>query len=184
MHAGDTNLAIAGNSYANASEPRMPSRAELRAPTYGDLLTVAPFGNTLVTVDLTGTQILRLLEQQWEAANCAAKTGANGSGRLLQPSAGFTYIWDASKPSGAADGQGNRVVAGSMKLNGVAIEMAHTYRVTFNSFNAPGPGDNFTVVTSGANIAKSGVIDIDALVNYMKSHPNLAPPTPRITRLN
>ncbi|MBP8265153.1 MAG: bifunctional metallophosphatase/5'-nucleotidase, partial [Zoogloea sp.] len=47
------------------------------AVTYGDLLTVAPFGNTLATVDLTGAQIVRLLEQQWEAPNCSAKTGAN-----------------------------------------------------------------------------------------------------------
>lgn len=152
--------------------------------TYGDLLTVAPFGNTLVTVDLTGNQILRLLEQQWEAANCAAKTGINGCGRLLQPSAGFTYAWDALKPAGAADGQGSRVVAGSMKLNGQAMDMAKAYRVTFNSFNAPGPGDNFTIVTTGKNITNSGVIDIGAFVNYMNNHPNLAPPTPRVTRIN
>jgi 5'-nucleotidase len=62
--------------------------------------------------------------------------------------------------------------------------VAKTYRVTFNSFNAPGPGDNFSVVTAGKNITNSGVIDIDAFVAYMKAHPNLAPPTPRVTRVN
>lgn len=153
--------------------------------TYGDLLTVAPFANTLVTVDLTGAQIVRLLEQQWEQANCAAKTGINGCGRLLQPSGNFSYTWDAAQPSGAAAGTGNRVVANSLMVSGVAMDMAKTYRVTFNSFMAPGPGDNFSVVsTSGKNIAKSGVIDIDAFVSYMKAHPNLVPPAQRITRIN
>ncbi len=155
------------------------------AVTFGDLLTVAPFGNTLVTVDLTGAQIVRLLEQQWEKPNCDAKTGINGCGRLLQPSSTFTYTWDAAKPAGAADGTGDRVVAGSLKLNGVGMDLSKTYRVTFNSFQAPGPGDNFSVVTTaGKNITRSGVIDIDAFVAYMKAHPNLAPPTPRVTRLN
>lgn len=155
------------------------------AVTYGDLLTVAPFGNVLATADLTGAQIVRLLEQQWEAPNCAAKTGANGCGRMLQPSSTFSYTWDAAKPAGAADGTGNRVVAGSLKLNGTAMDMSKTYRVTFNSFMAPGPGDNFSVVTKyGTNITNSGVIDIDAFVGYMKNHPKLAPPAARITRLN
>lgn len=155
------------------------------AVTYGDLLTVAPFGNTLATVDLTGAQIVRLLEQQWEVPNCSAKTGANGCGRMLQPSSTFSYTWDASKPAGAPVGSGNRVVAGSLKLNGVAMDMGKTYRVTLNSFMAPGPGDNFSVVTtSGTNITSSGVIDIDAFVGYMKKNLNLAPPAPRITRLN
>lgn len=155
------------------------------AVTYGDLLTVAPFGNTLATVDLTGAQIVRLLEQQWEAPNCSAKTGANGCGRMLQPSSTFSYTWDASKPAGAAVGSGNRVVAGSLKLNGVTMDMSKTYRVTLNSFMAPGPGDNFSVVTtSGTNVTNSGVIDIDAFVGYMKKNLNLAPPAPRVTRLN
>jgi 5'-nucleotidase len=152
--------------------------------TFGDLLTVAPFGNKLVTVDMTGAQIVRLLEQQWEVANCSAKQGANGCGRLLQPSSTLTYTWDAAMPAGAADGQGNRVVAGSMKVAGSPIDLAKTYRVTFNSFMAPGPGDNFSMVGKGTKITDSGVMDIDAFVSYMASHPNLAPPTPRINRLN
>jgi len=152
--------------------------------TYGDLLTVAPFGNTLATVDMTGAQILRMLEQQWEASNCTAKQGTNGCGRLLQPSAGFRYTWDASKPAGAASGSGNRVVSGSVTINGKAMDLAATYRVTFNSFMAPGPGDNFAAVTQGKNVTNSGVIDIDAFVGYMKAHLNLAPPAARVTRLN
>ena len=32
--------------------------------TYGEAFTVQPFGNLLVTMDMTGEQIQRLLEQQ------------------------------------------------------------------------------------------------------------------------
>jgi len=152
--------------------------------TFGDLLTVAPFGNKLATVDLTGAQIVRLLEQQWEAANCAAKQGANGCGRLLQPSSTFTYMWDAAMPAGAPDGQGNRIVPGSLKIAGNSVDLAKTYRVTLNNFMAPGPGDNFSAVSKGTQVTDSGVIDIDAFVAYMSRHPNLAPPGPRIQRLN
>ncbi|HEY2256005.1 MAG TPA: 5'-nucleotidase C-terminal domain-containing protein, partial [Variovorax sp.] len=149
-----------------------------------DLLTVAPFGNTLVTVDLTGAQLLRLLEQQWEAPNCSAKTGANGCGRLLHPSAGFSYAWDARTPQGAPSGQGHRVVDGSMRLNGQPIAPQASYRVTVNSFMAPGAGDNFSVLTQGAHITDSGVKDIDAFVAYMQRHPRLAPPAARVQRLH
>lgn len=154
--------------------------------TYGDLLTVAPFGNDLVTVDLTGAQIIRLLEQQWEALNCAAKNGpttANGCGRMLQPSAQLTYTWDYSKPQGAADGQGARVIVNTVRIGGAPIDLTKTYRIATVSFLGQG-GDNFTVMQQGKNYTATGYKDIDAFVSYMKAHPNLAPPAKRITRLN
>lgn len=145
--------------------------------TYGDLFTVMPFGNNLVTVDLTGAQILRLLEQQWEAPQPA------GGGRIMQVSNGFTYSWDASKPEGAAAGTGNRVVAGSMKLNGTPIDLSKTYRVTVNNFMSTG-GDNFTVLKSGTNL-QAGDIDIDAGVAYFKSLGTVPTPSQnRIVRVN
>jgi 5'-nucleotidase len=156
--------------------------------TFGDLLTVAPFSNKLVGVDLTGAQLLRLLEQQWEAPNCAAKAntpgGANGCGRMLQPSKGLAYTWDFSRAANLPVGQGSRVLPGTVKISGESLDINKTYRVIFNSFNAPGPGDNFDVVTAGRNIVNSGITDIDAFVAYMRAHPRLAPPAPRITRIN
>jgi len=154
--------------------------------TYGDLLTVAPFGNDLVTVDLTGAQIIRLLEQQWEALNCAAKNdpkSLNGCGRLLAISSQLSYTYDFSKPAGAADGQGARVVLNTVKIGGVAIDLSKTYRIATVSFLGQG-GDNFTVMKSGTNYVATGYKDIDAFVAYMKANPKLAPPTKRVTRLN
>lgn len=144
--------------------------------TFGHLFAVMPFGNNLTTMDLTGEQILRLLEQQWEAPQPAG-------GRVMQVSNGFTYTWDASKPNGAAAGTGNRVVAGSMKLNGVAIEMGKTYRVTVNNFMATG-GDNFKVLLGGKNV-QQGDLDIDAGVAYFRAKGTVPTPSQnRITRIN
>lgn len=38
------------------------------AVTYAALYAVQPFGNHLVTLTLTGAQLLRLLEQQWSTS--------------------------------------------------------------------------------------------------------------------
>lgn len=42
-------------------------RADLNAGdiTFGELFTIQPFGNTLVQLDMTGAQIIKVLEQQW-----------------------------------------------------------------------------------------------------------------------
>lgn len=144
--------------------------------TFGQLFAVMPFGNNLLTMDLTGQQILRLLEQQWESIQPAG-------GRVMQVSKGFSYTWDASKPEGAATGTGNRVVEGSMKLNGVAIDLSKIYRVTVNNFMAAG-GDNFSVLLSGKNI-QQGDVDIDAGAAYFRAKGTV--PTPvlnRITRIH
>lgn len=144
--------------------------------SFGQLYNVMPFGNNLVTMDLTGAQLLRLLEQQWEAPQPAG-------GRIMPVSAGFTYSWDASKPEGAPAGAGVRVVPGSMRLNGVPIDLSKTYRVAANSFIASG-GDRYTVFASGTNRQQGGV-DLDAAVAYFKSMPSVALPSlNRITRLN
>lgn len=120
--------------------------------TYGQLFTVQPFGNSLVSLDLTGEQLLRLLEQQWQLADRA---------RLLQVSRGFRYVWDARRPIG------DRVV--SAFLDDRPLDPAATYRVAVNSFLAAG-GDAFTVLTEGSNPV-GGPLDLDALVEYVQEQP-------------
>lgn len=146
------------------------------ATTFNDLFATMPFGNNVVTMDLTGQQIIQALEQQWEAPQPAG-------GRILQVSSGFSYTWDASKSEGASAGTGARVLTGSVKLNGVALDMSKTYRVTINNFLATG-GDNFAVFKAGKNV-QSGEIDIDAGVAYFRSKGTIATPTQdRINRIN
>ena len=150
--------------------------------TYAALFATNPFHDTLVAVDMTGTQIKRVLEQQWEAPNNTAFYAPGGVGEILMPSTGFTYTWDSTQPAGAATGQGNRVVSSSMLLNGVPVNPGATYRVVVSTFLLSG-GDNFTVFKNAVNPVQGG-FDIAALSAYMGKHPNYVPVNPnRISRL-
>jgi 5'-nucleotidase len=135
--------------------------------TYGEAFGVQPFGNGLVSMNLTGAQLDTLLEQQW----CG-----QSSQRVLQVSAGFTYAWDAAKP--VCD----RVDPATIRLAGAPIDLGRTYRVTVNSFLAEG-GDRFTVLTQGSG-RLGGPSDLDALTAYFALNSPVAPGIRnRITRL-
>lgn len=154
--------------------------------TYGEAFTVQPFGNSLVTLTLTGAQLYAVLEQQWGAVQPFP--------RMLQVSNGFTYSHSFPLPLNAnltaPEGvqfinsvRGNSyVLAGSVKINGVPVDNAASYRVTVNSFLADG-GDTFTVLASGTN-RLGGAVDTDALEAYLTANPaGVAPGAQnRITR--
>ncbi|MGL4230480.1 MAG: bifunctional metallophosphatase/5'-nucleotidase [Casimicrobium sp.] len=138
------------------------------AVTFGQAFTVQPFGNSLVVMTLTGQQIKDLLEQQWTGANATRP-------RILQPSKGFTYSWDNNAAAGAK--------VSAMTLNGTAINLTTSYRVTVNSFLADG-GDGFTTLIAGTN-RLGGAQDIDALIAFFaKNRPYAVDSIARITRLN
>lgn len=134
--------------------------------TYSEAFTVQPFGNSLVTMTLTGAQIETLLEQQF--TGCPNDAGLTQSfNRILLPSANFKYSWSAA--GGACD----KVNPASITLNGVAVDPAASYRVTVNNFLSTG-GDNFTVLTKGTDLI-GGAQDIDALIAYFGDHSPISP---------
>lgn len=139
--------------------------------TYGEAFTVQPFTNMMNVADLTGAQLVTALQQQVSGGNEA-------SPKILQVSKGLTYTLDLTK-SGA-----DRVVAGTIKLNGEAIDPARTYRVAMNEFLAGG-GDGFAALGEGTN-KLVGASDLDLFNAYLAAHSTaaapLAPPaTDRIT---
>ena len=135
--------------------------------TYGDVFTVQPFGNVMMVVSLTGAQIKEALEQQFD-------NPAPGQNRILQVSRGLTYTWDAAKPKGEK--------VSDLKLGGVALDPAATYRVTMNNFLADG-GDGFTVFAKGTE-RLGGAVDLDALQEYLKAGTVTPDDAARITKLN
>ena len=143
----------------------MPVDGQVR---YEELFAVQPFYNNLVTMTLSGEQLVQLLEQQWRNQPAA---------RLMQVSRGFSYTWDAARPVG------QRVVVESVRLNGQAISADSQMRVTVNAFMASG-GDNFNVLRSGSD-QRTGMMDVDAFELYIKNNPGLVPgKLDRIARLN
>ena len=144
------------------------TRREDGAVTYGDLFASQPFRNQLVTITLSGKQIKDMLEQQWLDPKRP---------RILQVSKGFSYAWDGSK------GDGERVLAERMSLNGQPIDPAAHYRVTVNNFLSVG-GDGFTVLTQGT-APLIGVYDVDALHAYFGANSPVSPTAAeRIIRVN
>ena len=153
--------------YAEISGGEQPGEV-----TFGEMFSVQPFGNAMVTMDLTGTQIDMALEAQWIGVNPVP------GNKLLQVSEGFTYTYDASVAADPANA-GNVVDISSIMLNGVPIDPNGVYRVTVNSFIADG-GDQFPVFTQGTN-RLGGAVDTDALEMYFDAHSPLTPdPDPRI----
>ena len=136
--------------------------------TYGEAFAVQPFSNVMNVVTLTGDQIKRVLEQQFD-------NPSTGQDRILQVSNGFAYSYDRSKPAG------QRVDASSIKINGTTVVAGSQYRVAINNF-LQGGGDNFTVFKEGTNLL-GGDIDLDAFVAYLTARAPVPPgPRNRITR--
>ncbi len=120
--------------------------------TFGDLFTVQPFDNKLVTMTLTGSQIYALLEQQFKPPQSSMK--------LLQES-GIKYNFDLSLPVGS------RISSLTLTDGTPILPNATPYTITCNEFIATG-GDNFSVFLGGTNVTRIGVSDLDALVDYIQ----------------
>jgi 5'-nucleotidase len=135
---------------------------------YDAAFAMMPFGNNLVVMTLTGAQLKAAIEQQYAIPIRAGFTRP----AVLAPSAGFTYAVDMSKP------EGSRVV--DMKLYGRPVEPAAPYRVALSNYLASG-GDNLGAFTAGSEISDHGIIDLDALVEWIA--PGRTPPTPNRVRI-
>lgn len=150
-----------------------PGTGETRLPgevTYGNAFTVQPFANVMQVKTMTGLQITRLLEQQWSGTNAGTNM------KILQVSDGFTYSYDLTAATV------EKVVPGSVKLNGTVLDPLAPYRVAMNNFLGAG-GDGFSVFTEGTDTL-GGEVDLDAFVQYLQAHdPVPTPPLNRITRV-
>jgi len=136
--------------------------------TYAEAFDIAPFGNLLVSMDLTGQQLKDVLEQQYDP-------GRSRQYLALGVSEGFSYTWDDSQP------RGSKVVADSMTLNGEPMSLDATYRVSTLNFLANG-GDAFTGFLAGTNIL-GGAEDLANLVAYFQANPGLTAPEDRVSGL-
>jgi 5'-nucleotidase len=124
---------------------------------FGHAQAVLPFGNTLVVMDLTGAQLRRLLEQQWQRPSASGAT-------ILQVSQGLSYTWDETRPAG------QRLVPGSLKFMGKPVDDSQKYRVVANNFLAEG-GDNFPEFAKGTNRVDTQIVDLDALSDFIAKSP-------------
>ena len=115
--------------------------------TLGEVLTMLPFGNLISTFDLSGADVLAVLENsvsriQLDENNNPSLDGA--SGRFMQV-AGLRYTFDATQEVGS------RVVSADVMQDGeyVSVDPAATYSVATNDFIRAG-GDGYAMLAENA----------------------------------
>jgi 5'-nucleotidase len=139
--------------------------------TFAQAQAVSPFNNTLVVMDFSGAQLRTVLEQQWDRPEGTM---------MLQVSRNVAYQWDSTKP------KGSRIVPGSLKVDGVAVDDGKTYRIVANNFLAEG-GDRFPMFGQGSKRSDTGISDLSSLIAYLKQHPetgaSAATPTSGVVKL-
>jgi 5'-nucleotidase len=134
---------------------------------FTDVFTAQPFNNTLVTLTLSGQELIDLLANQWQPGKTC-----NG----VQVSQGLRYTVDERRPPA------ERLVPGSVTLNGQPIDPQAMLRVTVNNFMAEG-GDGFVILKNGRQ-RDTGPTDVEALERHIKAQsPVRAPALDRVTRL-
>jgi len=133
--------------------------------TYGEAFTFQPFGNTLITYPMTGAQIVAVLQEQCQPA------GSSRPILLLGVSTGFTYDLATTVDAGVC----TSIAVSNVRLHGVPLDLAATYRVTVNNFLADG-GDSFGTFATITAPRLDGGNDLQALVNYLGTFSPVAPP--------
>ncbi|GGD53888.1 bifunctional metallophosphatase/5'-nucleotidase [Aurantiacibacter arachoides] len=121
--------------------------------TFGELAAMAPFGNGVIVLDMTGAQIRAVLEQQF----CEEGGTVEVCDSVLIPSAGVAYTADTSREAG------QRITA--LTLDGEPLDPDRRYRVATNSFLVGG-GDGFALFAQVPVVANAG-FDIDGLEAYV-----------------
>ncbi|WP_162260825.1 bifunctional metallophosphatase/5'-nucleotidase [Nocardioides sp. Soil805] len=127
--------------------------------TFAEANNVLPFVNNISTVALTGAQVKKILEQQWQPV------GSQRPFLHLGLSDNVQTTLDPAQPVG------QRVT--SVRINGAPLDLAKTYSVSTFSFLAQG-GDNFTAFTEG-KAKDTGLIDRDLWVKYLSDKKPVSP---------
>lgn len=115
--------------------------------TYKDVLKVHPFGNTIVTVDLSGAEVLDYL-------NTVAKM-TPGSGAFPQ-FAGIELVITSGTVT-------------QVRIKQEPLDPARTYRLAVNNFQAVG-GDGYPKLTGHPSFVDSGFVDADVLREFIADH--------------
>lgn len=122
-------------------------RASLRrgAITRGDVFDVMPFHDTVIKMNLTGSQIKQTL------------------GRRVLAVSGLRVVWDLSRA------WPNQLVSATL-ANGQPLQDSTRYTVSVNDFMAAG-GDGLQELTQGTSVEDTGILILDAIASYLKTRP-------------
>ena len=123
--------------------------------TYGQAISVLPFGNSLALIELNGAELKQVFEH-------SVKDYPKESGGFLHV-AGMKLIFDGTAEAG------KRVV--SMTIDGVEIKADKSYKVATNVFTAQG-GDGYDMLKKAyedGRVSEPGFVDWESFAEHMKS---------------
>lgn len=134
--------------------------------TYGNIIDVQPFGNSLCVVEATGQQILDCLEMG--ALHCPEEDGS-----FIQVS-GLTYQINKSVPSSVkTDKDGNFIgIDGEYRVCNVFVgekplDLNKTYNVASHNYYLLSYGSGMTMFRDCKLVAKEIALDNQALIDYI-----------------
>ncbi len=116
--------------------------------TVGELISAFPFPNTIVQLEMKGSDLRVMFEH-----------GAGLTNGILQASKGVEMAYDESKP------KGSRVV--KCLIKGEPLDDSKTYKVLTSNFLADG-GDGFLMFKKALKYKNTRVEMLDSMVKYMK----------------
>ena len=148
--ATDAMLKASGADVVITNGGGIRASIEVGDITLGNAFEVFPFGNTLVTIEVTGATIKAALEHGVDAYPEVA-------GKFPHV-AGMTYKIDPSKEAG------NRVV--EILVNGEEIDLEKTYALATNDFMASG-GDGYEMFIGAPVLMEHGLL-YETVVDYIK----------------
>ncbi len=125
----DSMIVVTGADIAITNGGGIRASIAMGDVTVGDIITVLPFGNIIVTVDLTGQEILDTLQY-------GTSSYPGSSGKYPHVS-GLTYNINWSANGGT--------LVDNVMIDGVAIDLDATYSVATNDFMAAG-GDGYDLL--------------------------------------
>ncbi|MEZ5422733.1 MAG: bifunctional UDP-sugar hydrolase/5'-nucleotidase [Pyrinomonadaceae bacterium] len=127
------------------------------AVTVGQLISVFPFPNTIVQLEIKGRDLLAAFEH-----------GAGLTNGILQGSKGLDFAYNETKPVG------HRVVKCNIK--GQPLDENKTYKILTSNYLADG-GDGFFAFGKATSYKATGVDILDAMVKYLKTFKTYTPVT-------
>ncbi len=134
--------------------------------TYGNIISVHPFGNEICVVEVTGQQILDALE--FGASKLPDENGA-----FLQVS-GLTYTINMAVPSTVRTDADSMFTGVSgdyrvqdVKVGGDPLDLAKTYTVASHNYMLKDCGDGFSMFKDAKLVQDCVMIDNQVLINYI-----------------
>ncbi|TLS35584.1 5'-nucleotidase C-terminal domain-containing protein [Pseudalkalibacillus caeni] len=131
----------------------------------GEVLTTMPFGNTLVTLDLTGAEVIEALE--------------NGVSQVEEMAGRFPQVAGMKFSYNPEQSAGERVIDVQVKTdNGYEpIDLNKMYTVATNAYVADG-GDGYTVFKKAKDegrITELYVVDYEVFTDYLQEKGTVSP---------